>query len=223
MEYREGFTRCPQHDVDLVDEPPEPEEEPPPLLDRIDDVAAIRYTLLAVLGAAALYTITGIALSVVIMFRSTRTWESNVPMYLQYTQTAAWTVALAGLAAIGGAVLVRTYTRLRDPGAPVEGEFARPGPGDRMMRLLFSLVVVFALVWAVSRVATSWEEAKLQNAPSAGFGSNAFEDPSQTFLALIALQNASWACGASALVVMAGTLMRQAHGRMTRRGAPRSG
>lgn len=32
-EYREGITRCPEHDVDLVDEPLEPDEEDEPLLE----------------------------------------------------------------------------------------------------------------------------------------------------------------------------------------------
>jgi hypothetical protein len=223
MEYREGLTRCPQHDVDLVDEPPELEEElRPSFLDRIDDRAAIRYTFIAALGAAALYAITGVAFSLLIMFQDGAAWESKVPLYLEYTQRAAWTIALAGVAAIGGAVLVRTYARLRDPGpAPGEDDGAEGGPGDGMIRLLYTLVVVFALVWAATSVATAWETAQFENSARGGFPTS-FDEPSQTFLALIAVQNASWACGTAAVVVMGGTLLRRLQVRMTRGEAPRS-
>lgn len=219
IEWREGITRCPEHDVELVDEPPEVEEEPS-LLKGFSSDGAMRAGVRVVGWAAVLYAVSGILVSGWFALARQRRWtETSVLDALQLAHEASTKVALGTLGLIAAAVLGRTFIRL---GAPTATQPAGPAGDDEGMppsgaeawvvTLLTSLVIVFVVVWVASAVAVSWEEAQFVTS----FGRpGPTSPPSQTYVNLSALQGASYACGLGALVTLGALLMARAYDRLT--------
>ncbi|HEV2754307.1 MAG TPA: hypothetical protein VG318_00835 [Actinomycetota bacterium] len=214
-EYREGITRCPEHDVDLVDEPLEPEEADEPLLDLIDDRFAIRLAFRVLLAAAAVYALSGVVFSVMLFFPSLReSFDSGTATafrLLQAVNGGAWAVGMAALGALAGAVLVRTYSLLRGGAMPPAAE---EPPASNVMRLLLAILIVSSALWAATGVLTAWENAEYVS--GVAFGRP--EDPSQTHIALSALHSAAYACAVAAFAGMAGALVKRTYDRMSARG-----
>ncbi|MFN2588561.1 MAG: hypothetical protein ABR613_10660 [Actinomycetota bacterium] len=212
-EYREGITRCPEHDVDLVEEPPEPDEDEGPLLGWPDDRAAVRLAFLVLIAAGAVYAVSGVVFGVLLWFPSVReSGEATALRLAQAVNAGAWAIGMAALGALGGAVLVKTYALLRGR-SRLEHPATEPAPGAAM-RLLFGLVIVFSVLWAVTGVATSWENAEL----STGFyRSQGPDDPSDAFVALVAVNSAAYACAVGSFAVMAAALARRVYARVAAR------
>lgn len=212
IEYREGVTRCPEHDVDLVPDPPDVAPAPPSFWQRLDAESAARAAFAAVVGAGVVYAAAGVVVNV--MFPILVRRDSAGYDWLQYVHSAnqaAWSVGVAALGALAAGVLVRVYSRLSSRPAPADSE-SPPLGWDRLMSVLFTLVVLFAAIWVATGVATAQESARLTANPFAL--SSEQEMPSDTMLDLFALHYASFACGVGSLAIMGALVLRRAHARI---------
>lgn len=214
IDWREGITRCPEHDVDLVEEPPEIEEAPWRLGGFTGD-AAMRAGVRVVGWAAVFYAVSGVLVAGWFALAQQRAWtETSVLDGLQFAHEASTKVALGTLVLIVAAVLGRTFSRLGSPAAPTaestEDEPPPSGADAWIVTLLTSFVVVFVFVWVVTGVAVSWQEVEL----GTSFGQFPTA-PSKTYVNLSALHNAAYACGLGALVTLGALLMARAYDRLT--------
>lgn len=213
-EYREGITRCPEHDVDLAVDPIEALEDRP-LLGALDERSVMRLAFRVLLGAAVVYAVAGTAFAVLLSLPSVReaydgAWD-DVLRILQAVDGAAWGVGIAAIAVLAGAVLVRTYSLLRSGGIPDRDREGAPPLSDKVMRVLFALVLLFAALYAVTGVATAWGNAEYVS--GVAFGSP--EDPSQTHIALTALHRAAYSCAVASFACMAAALVKRTYDRMS--------
>lgn len=217
MEYRQGITRCPEHDVALVDEAPYPEEDERPLLGWMQSEAAARIAFLIVVAAGAVYAVTSIVLYAYLTLGAERDW-STLPAseIAQFVNAAARGVGIGAFGALAAGVLVRAYSRLRTTDGPrAADDSPDPGPGW-VMPLLFWVTVVSSAVWVTTGVATSREETRYRFQGGAiGFvGGAPSEPPSESFLDLYALHSAAYTVALSSLALMGAETMRRAHTRL---------
>ncbi|MFN2526357.1 MAG: hypothetical protein ABR505_08860 [Actinomycetota bacterium] len=222
-EFREGITRCPEHGVELEEEPPEIEELLS-FLDRFNDRIIMRITFVVLLAAAFVYAVSGATVAFLYLMIQFRDWEADSAAFsLQQIQSAAFPIGIAALGGMVGAVILRIY--LRHPER--RSEDARASDSERdpdrsfgpisptVMRLLFALTVLFALLWAGTGIATSKEQVELTHA----FGNVAGErpEPSDTYLTLAALNYAGYTGGVAALAIMGAGLIAGTHERPHRK------
>lgn len=106
-EFREGFTRCPEHDVELVDEPPEL-EEPVSIWERFidrerfDDRKVMRVAFIVLLVAAAAYALSGFIAATLLALIQLRDWESfDAVQLFQNVQSAFFLSPVQGRTAGG--------------------------------------------------------------------------------------------------------------------------
>jgi hypothetical protein len=212
-EYREGITRCPEHDVELVEDRPEI-EQPLSWVDRFNDRTAVRITFLVFLAAAATYAVTGMSGALLYLLTVFRDWEPTTARDLMHgIQLAAFPVAIAALGVLIGALALRTYLILDNgPAAidvrPVEEETVNKGLiPPTLMRILFYLTILFALVWAGTGIASSREEAEYELNPAGVFEGG--EEPSDSLITLSAINYAAYSGGVACLAIMgAGLIVR---------------
>jgi hypothetical protein len=220
IEWREGITRCPEHDVDLVDEPP---EEEPSFLDRADAWGLGEIAVRVISVAAIFYALSGAVLAGWYALASSRDWtETGVIQALGFTQSASSAVAVGALGCLVAGVLGRTWTRLGPGGerpAPVEApeeeadEAVPEGAGPWVITLLSSLVIVFAVLWAVTGIAISWEEADFQFDPL--YAPGGVQGPSETIVNLAALHNVAYTCALAALASLGALILARVYDRLT--------
>lgn len=220
-EWREGITRCPEHDVELVDEPPEGyEDDETSLLEALGLQGLTGITVVTVAVASVVYAVSGVVVSGWIALATARRWtELGFFEAASFVHAAARVIAVGGLGCLAAGVLGRTWVRLGTPvAAPMDrleheddAEHWLEGPAGWVMTLLSSLVLVFVLLWVATGVGISWEEAKLRNEAFSPFGP---DDPSDTFINLSAVHNAAYTCGLGALVSMGALLMARAYDRI---------
>lgn len=192
-EFREGITRCPEHNVDLVEELPDL-EEPASWIDRFNDRTAVRLSFLVLLLAAVIYAIAGFITAGIYLMTQLQHWKTiETAQVFNQVQAAAFPVGIAAFGALAGALLLRTYLLFSD-GASVSSssdeESSVPGPiPGAIMRLLFALTVVFALLWAGTGIATSRDQ--VENSASFRFG-GAPEEPDDSFITLLTLNHVGY-------------------------------
>lgn len=111
-EYREGITRCPEHDVELVEEPPELEEAPS-WLDRFNDRIALRVTFIILVISGVVYALSGFVTGALFGLAEFQNSQSaDMIRVLQPVQSAFWSIGKASLGVLAGAVLLRGYLSL---------------------------------------------------------------------------------------------------------------
>jgi hypothetical protein len=217
-EFVDGITRCPEHDVELVDEPPEV-DEPLSWIDRFNDRAVLRITFMVFLVAAVVYAISGSTTAVLYQFIQSGNQDSFENAQLaQQIQSASFPIAMATLGILAGALLLRTYVSVTGGSEPLDAD----GPSGSavglspisqgLMRLLFALSVVFALMWVATGIATSQEQIERR---SVRISSNADEPPTDTFLLLLTLNYVGYTGGVASLAIMGAGLMVGGHRRMS--------
>lgn len=222
-EFREGTTRCPEHDVDLVDEPPDL-GEPLSWVERFTDRTAVRLSFLVFLIAAVVYALAGVVSALIVLMVQLRQWRATEPATVLYeVQSAAFPVAVAGFGALAGALVLRTYLVLsqrqrvdsEEPPVSDDGTTSTAGPiPSVIMRLLFALTIVFSLMWAVTGIATSRQQAEY----SSSFAFGGVEDkPGESYITLQALNYVGYSGGVTSLAIMGAGLVLQAHERGRRR------
>ena len=213
-EFREGITRCPEHDVALVDEPPEP-AGPPASLPAFDERFGMRAALLVLVAGAIAYAGFGFAQDAGVAWAYIR--DGNPPdlSWSEAFQSAGFSLALGAGLVLAGAVAYRAYQRLSGGPLPaatrqseVEGAWANRITGRTAMRLLLGLVVLFSLVWMVAGIATSHEIGEYRAGP---FAFSDAEPPSDTTIALFSLRDAAFVCGVGSFGIMAAAVMMRAH------------
>lgn len=220
MEYREGITRCPQHDVPLVDEAPEIEEEPG-ILERLDLEGAAGIAVVVVAVTSLAWAISAIFVNGWFALAASRDWEPpGVLDVFHVVQGAAGPIALGTLGFLGAALMSRGFARLG--GRTPEAETEEPAPSEDgppeltgaagwIVTLLTSLVVVFVIAWIATGIAVSIEQI---GAEGNLFPGSPFEGPSDSYLKLSALNDAAYTCGFGALVTLAALLMARAYDRV---------
>src|SRR3712207_2814037 len=115
MEYREGIARCPQHDVDLVDDPPDVVESEP-WLDRVALEGLPGWAAIVVALAGIVYAISGAAVNLWTALATSREWvETGALTALRFAHSTSWAVGLGAFGCLAAAVLGRTYVRLTRP------------------------------------------------------------------------------------------------------------
>jgi hypothetical protein len=213
-EWREGITRCPQHDVDLVDEPPdleEPERARPSATARLD--AAAGPASVAVALAGIVYAVSGAASAL---------WKalnddvgpfgaaSGVTAF-DFAQSASWAIGLGSFGCLAAAVLAKTYSRLRLPAPPRadEGDDGDlpPESGSLFMTVVSTLAICFAIAWIGIAVLIAWKTRDL------GEGLY-FTGEDEDLGHLYAYQSAAAACTLGSIAVMGSLLMARAHDRL---------
>ena len=219
MEYREGITRCPEHDVPLVDEPPEAEPRPS-VFDRFrgEGPAGIAAIVLALAGIV--YAVTGVVSGAWATLAQRREWLRTTPIdAVDFLQSAAWSIGLGALGCLGAAVLARVYLRLvaavpaGEPGDEDEEEDFEPPSGAWFMPLLSTLVDCFAAVWVAVSLWIAWETATTP-APGVVFQPTPTGDD-DLLLDLFAFQSAAFACLVGSIATMGALLMARAHDRLS--------
>ena len=219
-EFRQGITQCPEHDVALVEEPPDLDVAPR-WTDRLDDQFGMMAAFLIFVAAAIVYAIFGATASIIIAV--TRDDDPGLfedALLFQDIANVAFPIAIAALGVLIAALLLRAYLNLTDP----DGERRRnddetvavrgPIPGG-LMRVLSWLTIVFALLWAGTGIATSEDRARYETASSTfGFGDEDEEEPDETFLDLLSLHYAAYAGGVGCLAIMGAGLIARTYRRM---------
>ena len=218
-EYVEGVTRCPEHDIDLVSEPPELDESLS-WLDRFNDRVILRITFIVFVVAALVYAISGAATAVLYHFIQGGGQDDSFEkaQLAQQIQTAAFPVALAALGILVGALLLRTYISV-DGKSQTFGVDGSPGGvallnplGHGLMRFLFALSVVFTLLWAVTGIASSQEQIERT---SVRISTEVGEEPADAYLLLLTLNLIGYVGGVASLAIMGAGLMVGAHRRIS--------
>lgn len=217
-EFVNGITRCPEHDVELVDEPPE-FDEPLSWVDRFNDRAVLRVTFIVFLVAAVVYAISGSTTAILFQFtQSGNDYSFEKAQLAQQIQTASFPVAIAALGILAGALLLRAYISITEesetPGVehPRESAIGLSPISQGVMRLLFALSVVFALMWAGTGIATSQDQIERR---SIRFGTEPEDQPTDTYLLLLMLNYVAYTGGVTSLAIMGAGLMAGAHRRMS--------
>src|SRR5688572_16141242 len=113
-EFVAGVTRCPEHDVELVEEPPElGDDGAGTLVDYFSEKMTLRTARRVLVGAAVVYAVSGVVTSVLFgLAQSQRHDVFNVINIVSAAQTAGRVVALAALGVMAGTLLLRAYTWL---------------------------------------------------------------------------------------------------------------
>jgi hypothetical protein len=218
-EYIERVTHCPEHDVALVEDPPDLNESIS-WVDRFNDRTAVRVAFMIFLVATVLYAISGFASATLFMLSQFRNWTAHeASALLNSIQTAFFPIALAALGTLAGALLLRTYLRATQASELSTGDDGRShdsirvGPiGSGIMRLLFAQTVVFALLWAGTGIATSREQIKQRTALQ--FLANEEDRPDETFITLATLNYAAYVGGVACLAIMGAGLIVTGHRRL---------
>jgi hypothetical protein len=211
-EFVEGVVRCPEHDVDLVEEPPElDDEEVRDFVDYFSEAKSLRTARRVLVVAAIVYAIAGVLTSVLYGLANIQGGDSfDLVNIVSSAQMAGRVVALAALGVMTGTLLLRAYTWLRNGDRRVvNGE---PSPADGLTRLLLALLVVFTILWALSGIATAGNDADSQTG-MVTFGGQE-EEPSKTYVNLTAIHFAAYNGAVACLVLMAGRLIVQWHRRL---------
>lgn len=218
-EYLEGVTRCPEHNVELVEEPPEL-AEPLSWIDRFNDRAILRVTFIVFLVAAVVYAISGSATAILYEFMQSGNQNSfETAQLAQQIQTASFPVGIGALGILAGALLLRTYISITGDSETLDvdhraGSAVGLSPiGQGVMRLLFALSIVFALMWAGTGIATSQEQ--IERRSSIRFGTEPEEQPTDTYLLLLTLNYVGYTGGVASLAIMGAGLMVGSHRRMS--------
>ncbi len=212
-EWRDGIVRCPEHDIDLVDEPPEEDEVPPrpaagAHLDALAGPAAIAVALAGIVyGAAGALSSVWKALNDDIGPFGT---SSGVTAF-DFAQSASWAIGLGAFGCLAAAVLARTYSRMTLPPAPREDDEddddLPPEGGGLFMTVVSTLTICFAAGWMAVALLIAWKtrnlgEGLVLSGPDEGLGR------------LYAYQSALAACTLGSIAVMGSLLMARAHDRL---------
>ena len=220
-EFVEGITRCPEHHVELVEEPPELEESLS-WIDRFNDRTGVRIAFLVFVIAAVVYALSGFTTALIYLtseLQDERTFETA--QIFQEVQSATFPVAIATLGILAGALLLRGYLLMDKrasmrigPDQAIEEQEGEGPISPGLMRVFFTLTVMFALLWAATGIATSKEQAEY----STPFGVGSDEEPIDTFILLVALNHGAYTGGVTCLAIMGAGLIARTH----RRGQNRS-
>lgn len=213
-ESREGITRCPEHDVDLVDEPPEDEEETPPrpaAAARLDALAGPASVVVALAGivygaAGALSSVWNVLEGDAGPLGAT----SSVTAFV-FAQSAAWAIGLGAFGCLAAAVLAKTHRRLTRPPVPHDDEDEDdlpPENGGLFMTVVSTLTICFAIAWGAIALWTAWKTRNLDD----GF---LFSGEDEGLARLYAYQSAAAACTLGSIAVMGALLMARAHDRLS--------
>lgn len=225
-EWREGITRCPEHDVELVPEPPEDFEDlydDVSLLDRLSAEGLVRSAVAVVAVAAIVYAVAGVVGAGLFALATTRDWRGLGPLQLvSFVQDSGRAVALGGLGGLAAGILGRAWrrlgTRAEEPTPRAEDDDDDErwlyGPAGWIVSLLTAFVIVFTLVWVVTGVALSLDQAELQTQAPSPFG---YDEPDETFITLSAVNNAAYTCALGALVSLGALLMARGYDRIAAR------
>ena len=214
-EFREGITRCPEHDVELVEQPPEDEDAGRSIL---DERRGSRLAFAALFIGASVYGLVGLAQGSLLAWASIRHGPIDFS-WMQFIQNAAFGLALGAFGVLAGLTILRGFDRLSGFLGRRQSNGLRREVADEVrwtsrltgrfaMRLLLALVTLFAVIWMLTGVLTSHESAQFRVDP---FGAQESE-PDATLVTLYALHYASFACGVGAFGVMAAAMMLRGHG-----------
>lgn len=211
-EWRDGIVRCPEHDVDLVDEPPEEDEEPPrpsPAA-RLDAVAGPASVVVALAGivygaAGALSSLWNVLEGDAGLLGAT----SSVTAFV-FAQSAAWAIGLGAFGCLAAAVLAKTYRRLTLPPRPPDDEDEDelpPEGGGLFMTVVSTLTMCFVAGWIAVAVLIAWKTRNLDDGLL-------FSGEDEGLARLYAYQSALAACTLGSIAVMGSLLMARAHDRL---------
>ena len=214
MEYREGITRCPQHDVDLVPEPPDLDDDEP-WLDRIGLEGLAGWASVVLALAGIVYAVAGTIYSVWTALGSdAEVLESTPVETVLFAQSASWAIGLGAFGCLAALVLARAYVRLQERPAPRdddeedEDDDLPPESGGSFMPVISTLTICFAVLWIGLAIAVAWKTRSLGNGL-------VFESSDNGLGRLFAYQSAAATCTVGSLAVMGSLLMARAHDRLT--------
>jgi len=206
-EYLDSVTRCPDHDVELVDEEPNLPEAMS-WVERLNDRLAMRVAFILFFLAATVYAVAGTVAGLLIALDPLK--QSHFERSFQFStiQEAAFPLAIAALGVMIAALALRGYLEPGELRVTADAdEMKRPSTGEGPMRLLFALVVVFALLWAGTSIAISRE----RSGPQELFQE---EQANDTYITLSALNYSAYSVGTSCLAIMGASLIMRAYRRM---------
>lgn len=120
-EFQEGVTRCPEHDVQLVEDQPVLQERLS-WIDRFNDRTAVRLSFLVLAASALVYALSGFVTALLYLLIQHLGWEAiDTVQVFQQVQSAAFPVGLAALGTLAGALLLRTYPLVSETGVIAAG------------------------------------------------------------------------------------------------------
>ena len=212
-EFVEGITHCPEHDVDLVDDPPAgDDEEVRNFVDYFIEGKSLRTARRVLVWAAIVYAVAGVITGVLYGLANIQGGDSfDLFNVVSTAQEAGRVVALAALGVMTGTLLLRAHVWLRqEDRQPVNG--GELAPADGLTRFLLGFLVVFTIMWAITGIATAGDTADFQSG-MVTFGGQE-EEPSKTLVSLYAIHHASYNAAAACLVIMAGRLIVLWHRRL---------
>jgi hypothetical protein len=222
-EYVEGITRCPEHDVDLVEQPPEIDDSTGWATGTYERLG-LRIALAVVVVAAIVHAVAGAAAAVISGSRAAFEGDVTRALLLGDVAEAAFRVLIGATGVLGGALLFRTYAKVgswTDDEAAPDADVASPtrtsrGLSTEIMRILFALVVVFTLLWVGTGVATAADNAEYF---ARVFGGGMAETPPQSFVTLSTLHTVAYFGGVACLAIMGALLSLRAYERVNARAA----
>lgn len=205
-----GVRRCPTHDVELVDAPPDDR----PLADRLSAPAVARVAFVVLVLVALVYAVASVVVSLLFALE-----DSDLVGALEVTQiaqTAALPVMYASLAVLGAIVLLRAYAAL---GARSGAAATTPTRGrhPRAMGFLLVVAVSCTVVWGVTDALSSKQQVEYG---PLGFGAS-MPPPSDALVTLLTINFAAYAGAVGSLAVMGGILMVAGYESLPRGGSRR--
>jgi hypothetical protein len=222
-EFVEGFEQCPEHEVDLLEEPPAWLAEGVARLQELRRLRTIRLPFFILLGAATIYAIGGLMYGI-LGANAEVGGDVSSDLFSQlrvidYLTKAAFRVGLGAFGLLAGAALLQTLMFLNkgkgsssdDDGHSTEDDDVEVLAVEKhglLMQLMFALTVGFGLLYAVSGVI----RLLLEEHPNGLMG---FPEQSDAYWTFSALQGAAIVCGIATFGVMAGILVMRAYALLT--------
>ena len=224
VEYREGITRCPDHDVSLVEGAPAADEGSA-WTDGGYDRIALRIVFGVIVVAGVVHAVAGAAAAFIAGSREASGDDVTRALFLGDVATGAFRAFIGAIGVLGGTVLLRAYSNMTARAHSGTGfEVGRRGShpprtrlGTEVMRVLFVLSVVFTLLWVGTGILTAKDEAEYFYQVVSG---TIADEPRRAFVTLSTLHRVSYYAGVACLVTMGGLLALTAYLRMGERPRP---
>lgn len=217
-EFQEGFTHCPEHDVELVDELPDDFFRAATLSWaarlKLNLLLQIAFFLLVV--SACIRVVAAVSNGILYLIA---TFGSEGDFGRKYViastvESTASGILFSCLVVMAGFLVIEIFSKMAPRALRKKTrDGTTPDPldwRDRVMRLLFALFIGFALMHIVAALVTSNAEAELRTSFGA-FGGGA-EPPSDLVNTMFALKYASYGGASATLGLMLAWFVYEAHG-----------
>lgn len=215
-EFRESITRCPEHDIDLVAEPPDldKDEELATFAAELRSIGWMRTAFWIAIAGAVLYGVLSAIYGVFYVLLNLQVVHMGDSLQALFAGSLVGkSVALGGLAALAGGVMYRGYAWLRAPGGnpgAIVGHQPEGSERGVLSQTVFTTFLIFAGLWAATGIAVSKAQARFEFQAGAMMQGNA-QPVSDAMINVYAVHYGCYVVALALFASMAAGLMLRAH------------